>query len=154
MAFRRDNETWNKKHSQSFLIFPFHCSSLLVILKRGVKPVHPSSPPFLVHRSRHRASQGQLAIQHDVHGRDASLLTISGSITQSQTSLTGEVHVEGSSCFDQRTAIALTGTLSNGSMSLTSTAVDGQIFILSGSITKKIGFPDSLTGTFAINGGC
>jgi hypothetical protein len=42
--------------------------------------------------------------------------------------------------FDQRTAIALTGTLTNGNVSLTSTAVDGQVITLAGSITEKSGF--------------
>lgn len=81
-------------------------------------------------------------------------LTIAGSISQSGSSLSGAVHVDGSSCFDQRTAIALTGTLTNGNVSLTSTAVDGQVIALAGSITEKSGFPDSLTGTYTINGGC
>jgi hypothetical protein len=81
-------------------------------------------------------------------------LTIAGSITQSDSSEAGEVHVDGSSCFDQRIAIALTGTLMNGDVSLTSTAVDGQVITLAGSISKKAGFPYALTGTYAINGGC
>ena len=68
-------------------------------------------------------------------------LTIAGSISQSGSSLSGAVHVDGSSCFDQRTAIALTGTLTNGNVSLTSTAVDGQVITLAGSITEKSGFP-------------
>ena len=136
--------------------FSFLFSLLLIVGGcggAGVKPVHPSSapvpgPPI---QSQDITGNWQFSTTSTV---GMPPLTISGSITQSQTSLTGEVHVEGSSCFDQRTAIALTGTLCNGSMSLTSTAVNGQIFILSGTITKKIGFPDSLTGTFAINGGC
>ncbi len=68
--------------------------------------------------------------------------------------MTGEVHVDGSSCFDQQTPVAMTGTLTNGNISLTSTAVNGQVITLTGSITEKIGFPDSLIGTYAINGGC
>ena len=81
-------------------------------------------------------------------------LTIAASIIQSGSAITGEAHVDGSSCFDQRAAIALTGTLSNGNISLASPAVNGQVITLTGGITEKIGFPGSLTGTYAINGGC
>jgi hypothetical protein len=94
----------------------------------------------------------QLAIQHDIDGRDAPL-TIAGSITHSDSSA-GEVHVDGSNCFDQRTAVALTGTLTNGSVSLTSTAVDGQVITLAGTITKKDGYPYQLTGRYTVDGGC
>jgi len=83
-----------------------------------------------------------------------SSLTIAGSITQSQNSVTGEVHVNGSSCFDQTVAIALTGTINNGNISLTSTAFNGQVITLAGSITERNGFPDTLTGTYAVTGGC
>ena len=81
-------------------------------------------------------------------------LTIAGSINQSGSSVTGAVHVDGWSCFDQRTTIHLTGTLTDGNVSLTSTSVDGQVLTFVGSISKKSGFPDTLNGTYAINGGC
>jgi hypothetical protein len=81
-------------------------------------------------------------------------LTIAGSISVSGSSVSGAVHVAGSNCFDRLTIVVLTGTLTNGNISLTSTAVNGQVITLTGSITEKIGFPDSLVGTYAINGGC
>jgi hypothetical protein len=80
--------------------------------------------------------------------------TVSGSITQSGSSLNGAVHVNGWSCFDQRTTIGLTGTLTDSNVSLTSTSVDGQVISLAGTITKKEGYPYQLTGTYTIDGGC
>jgi len=81
-------------------------------------------------------------------------LTISGSISQSGGSVNGAVHVDGSSCFDQPTAISLTGTLTDANISLTSGSVSGQVITLAGTITNKEGFPNQLTGTYTIDGGC
>jgi hypothetical protein len=81
-------------------------------------------------------------------------LTIAGSITQSGGSISGAVHVAGGSCFDQQNVIDLTGTLTDGNLSLTSAPVDGQVITFAGNITIKANFPDTLTGTYAINGGC
>jgi len=80
--------------------------------------------------------------------------TIAGNLSQSDGSVNGAVHVDGWSCFDQGTTIGLTGTLTDSSVSLTSTSVDGQVITFSGNITIKANFPDTLTGTYAINGGC
>jgi hypothetical protein len=81
-------------------------------------------------------------------------LTIAGSINQSGSSVSGAVHVAGGSCFDQRNTIGLIGTITDGSVSLTSASVDGQVITFAGSIIIKANFPDTLTGTFAVNGGC
>lgn len=81
-------------------------------------------------------------------------LTIAGSINESGSSATGAVHVAGGSCFDQRNVIGLTGTVTDGNVSLTSASVDGQVITFSGSITIKANFADTLIGTYAINGGC
>jgi hypothetical protein len=83
-------------------------------------------------------------------------LTIAGSITQSDSSVAGEVHVDGSGCFDQHTAIALTGTFTNSNVSLTSTAVDGQVITFTGSISDDAlnGADSALAGTYTIDGGC
>jgi hypothetical protein len=54
-------------------------------------------------------------------------MTIAGSITQSSSSVTGAVHVDGSNCFDQATRVGLTGTLTGSNLSLTSTSVNGQV---------------------------
>jgi hypothetical protein len=81
-------------------------------------------------------------------------LTIAGSINQSGSSVSGAVRVAGGSCFDRRNVIGLTGTLTDGNVSLTSASVDGQVITFAGSIAIKANFPDTLTGTYAINGGC
>jgi len=77
---------------------------------------------------------------------------LAGSITQSGNSLVGAMHVDGWNCFDQRTAIGLSGTVTQNQVSLTSTSVDGQVLTLVGNL--KIGFPDTFSGTYAITGGC
>ena len=81
-------------------------------------------------------------------------LAIAGSISQSGSTLGSVVHVDGSSCFEQPTAIRLTGTLTDGNISLTSASINEQVITLAGTITQKDGFPYQLTGTYTIDGGC
>jgi hypothetical protein len=76
-------------------------------------------------------------------------VTIAGNMAQSGGSLNGVVHVDGSNCFDQQTAIHLTGELADSNISLTSASVAGQIITLTGSVTDT-----TLAGTYAIHGGC
>lgn len=76
-------------------------------------------------------------------------LGLAGSITQSDSSLNGAVHVDGSNCLDPLTTVSLTGTLNGSTVSLTSGPVDGQVIALTGSITNGL-----LTGTYTISGGC
>jgi hypothetical protein len=78
-----------------------------------------------------------------------SPLTIAGGIDQSGSSVSGAVHVAAGSCFDRLTTIALTGTLTDSNISLTSTSVRGQVMTLTGTITNN-----TFTGTYSINGGC
>lgn len=85
-------------------------------------------------------------------------LTIAGSVNQSGGSISGAVHVDGSNCFDRPTTIALTGSLSGNTVSLTSASVAGQVITLTGSLTDHA-LTDAFsggqfTGTYAINGGC
>ena len=77
--------------------------------------------------------------------------TIAGGISQSGSSVSGAVHIEGSKCFDRLTTIGLTGILTGSDISLTSTSVGGQVLTLTGSIS---GIGDVFTGTYTINGGC
>jgi hypothetical protein len=81
-------------------------------------------------------------------------LTIAGSINQSGSSVTGTVHVAGGSCFDQQNTIGLTGTLTDGNISLASESANGQVITFAGNIPNQPNFADTLTGTYAINGGC
>jgi hypothetical protein len=76
-------------------------------------------------------------------------VTIAGSISQSGSSVSGAVHVDGSICFDRLTTIGLTGTLTGSNIALTSESVDGQVITVAGSITDR-----AFTGTYTINGGC
>lgn len=81
-------------------------------------------------------------------------LAIGGSIIQSGSTLSSSLHVDGSRCFEQPTAILLTGTLTDGNISLTSAPVNGEVIAFAGTITKKEGYPYQLTGTYTIDGGC
>jgi len=83
-------------------------------------------------------------------------LTISGSIIKTQGSVTGALHVNGSSCFDQLTTIALTGSVTGGNISLSSTSVAGQIVTVTGIITNLAVTYSAgqFTGTYSITGGC
>jgi hypothetical protein len=76
-------------------------------------------------------------------------LTIAGSINQSGSVVSGAVHVDGSNCFDRLTAMGLTGTRTDSSISLTSTSVVGQVATFTGNITDT-----AFTGTYTIHGGC
>jgi len=82
------------------------------------------------------------------------VLAMGGSIIQSGSTLSSTLHVDGSSCFEQPTAIPLTGTLTDGDISLTSASLDGQVISLAGTMTKKDGYPYQFTGTYTIDGGC
>jgi hypothetical protein len=59
------------------------------------------------------------------------------------------VHVDGSNCFDPLITVGLTGALTGGNISLTSTPVRGQVMTFTGTITNN-----TFTGTYSINGGC
>jgi hypothetical protein len=85
-------------------------------------------------------------------------LTIAGSISLSGSSISGAVHVSGSNCFDPMSTVGLTGTLTGGTLSLTTTSVAGQVATFTGSTTNKaltdVYSPGQFTGTYVINGGC
>jgi hypothetical protein len=88
----------------------------------------------------------------------APALTIAGSIVQSGSSVSGALHVNGSSCFDPLRTVGLTGTLTGSDLSLILTSVDGQVTTLTGSISDNTftatHLPGQFTGTYTINGGC
>ena len=75
--------------------------------------------------------------------------TLVGGLAQSGKSVRGAVHADGSNCFDWLTTIDLIGTVTAGSLSLTSASVAGQIATFTGSIGST-----AYTGTYTINGGC
>jgi hypothetical protein len=76
-------------------------------------------------------------------------LTFSGSIGTAGNAVSGALHVDGSNCFDRLTTIALTGTVTAGSTSLTSAAIDGQVVTFTGNFADF-----AFNGTYRINGGC
>ena len=76
-------------------------------------------------------------------------LAIAGSIGQNGSSISGALHVEGSSCFDQQTIMGLNGTVSDGSTSLTSTSLNGQVVTFTGNFLDN-----AFAGTYSVNGGC
>ena len=82
-------------------------------------------------------------------------LTFAGSISQTNSTASAALHVNGSNCFNQLTTMGLTGTLTGSDISLTSTPVEGQVITLTGTITGDVdtGVP-TFTGTYSINGGC
>jgi hypothetical protein len=82
-------------------------------------------------------------------------LTRAGSISVSGSSVSGAVHISGSNCFDRLTTMGVNGTLTGGSISLTSASVAGQVVTFTGTFSDPGTFlPGQFTGTFAINGGC
>ena len=84
-----------------------------------------------------------------------SPITIGGIITQSGNMLGGVVHVNGWNCFDNLTAISLSGNLTEDKLSLTSTAVNGQVITVTGIVSKPIeAGPYRLSGTYSVRGGC
>src|ERR1700757_2276767 len=75
---------------------------------------------------------------------------IGGYLTNNGTSITGTVHLIGSSCFNISTDVAVTGTITTGgAISITSAAVASQSIKASGPITSG-----KLSGTYTITGGC
>ena len=85
----------------------------------------------------------------------APSLAIGGNISPSGSSLSGAVHINGSSCFDPLSPAKLTGTLTGSDLSLTATSVDGQVITLTGSSEiPGTHVPGEFAGTYTINGGC
>jgi hypothetical protein len=63
--------------------------------------------------------------------------------------------VNGWNCFDYLTAISLSGNLSEDNVSLTSTAVNGQVITVTANVSKPFAAgPYRLSGTYTIRGGC
>jgi hypothetical protein len=82
-------------------------------------------------------------------------ITIAGGIDQSNTPVSGVVHMDGPPCFDHLTAVALSGVLNDSNLSLTSSPTAGQVITAIGSITKDpLSDNSKLTGTYSIHGGC
>lgn len=136
-------------------------STLVLLYGCGgaVKPSNPSSnppagppsgPPV---QNQNTSTNWQLNATSTNHA-GPSTANISGTIIPTGSVVTAALHVEGWTCFDQQTTVAMTGTLTDGNISMTSPAVSGQVITLAGTITKKSNFPDVLNGTYTVSGGC
>lgn len=114
------------------------------------RPPTPSPTP----QGQNSVSNWQFSTTSTVPGMPS--LTIAGSINLSGSSVSGALHVNGSSCFDQLTTVALTGTVTGGNISLTSTSVAGQVTSFIGTITNLAATYSAgqFTGMYSINGGC
>ena len=84
-----------------------------------------------------------------------SAMQVGGGLVESGGSVTGAILVDGSTCFGHLAPISLVGTLTGNQLSLTSTASDGQVIALTGTIVGNAsGAFDNFTGTYTIAGGC
>jgi hypothetical protein len=100
----------------------------------------PPTPPDIV-------GNWQLTAASTVAGRPP--LTFAGGLGEVGTTASGALHVDGSSCFDRLSTMGLTGTVTTGATSLTSTTLNGQVVTFTGTFSDA-GF----TGTYSVSGGC
>ncbi len=116
-----------------------------------VAPIPSPSVPPLVPNPQDISGNWQFDTR-SISGNPA--MPIAGALTQSGDSITAVVHIDGSNCFDHLASVGLTGSLTDGNLALTSAPVNGQVITFAGNITIKMNSPDTLTGTYVINGGC
>jgi hypothetical protein len=86
-------------------------------------------------------------------------LTFAGNISQTNSAVSGALHVDGSNCFNQVTTMGLTGTVTANATSLSFMTLDGQVVTLTGSFTNPTDYYgtvvyDTFNGTFRVDGGC
>lgn len=74
---------------------------------------------------------------------------IGGSLTETDLTISGVLHVSDSTCFDRVTDIPVSGTVDGSSVTLTSGSISGQVITISGSATASL-----ITGTYSIASGC
>jgi len=82
--------------------------------------------------------------------KDASQLPqVGGSLTQTDSTISGVLHVSNSTCFDWATDVPVSGTITGNSVTITSADVSGQIITIAGSVNANL-----ITGTYSIASGC
>ncbi len=86
-------------------------------------------------------------------------LTLAGNISQTNSTVSGALHVDESNCFNRLTPNGLTGTVTASDSSLTFTTLDGQVVTLTASFTHPTYYYgtvvyDTFSGTYRIDGGC
>ena len=72
-----------------------------------------------------------------------------GSLAQTGSTISGVLHVNNSSCFDWATDVPVSGTVTGGTVTLTSDSIIGQIITITGAATSNL-----ITGTYSIASGC
>ena len=80
-----------------------------------------------------------------------------GSISQTDHGATTALHVDGSKCLSRLTTLGLTGPVAGDSISLTSTAIEGQVVTFTGAFTSLGSTTFNIAtfaGTYSIDGGC
>lgn len=76
---------------------------------------------------------------------------VGGNLTQSGTNISGVMHIFSSACFDLTIDVPVTGSVSAQSVTLTSSAIAGQVVTVNASGTSAT----ALTGTYSVGGtGC
>jgi len=120
-----------------------------IITTPSTTPVTPSIPNF--------SGNWLFSTTSTIAGKPP--LTFAGNISQTNSAVSGALHVDGSNCFNQLTPDGLTGTVTANGTSLTFTTLDGQVVTLTGSFTNPTFFYgtvvyDTFTGTYRIDGGC
>jgi hypothetical protein len=75
---------------------------------------------------------------------------IGGNLSQSGSSVSANMYVVGSQCFDSSAQVALSGTVSGTQLVLTSGSVQGQVV----TITTKGTGGSTTSGTYTVAGGC
>jgi hypothetical protein len=136
----------------SVLVVLFGCGG--VMQPSHPSPIPPAGPPSGPPvQSQNTSTNWQISTTSTL-STGTSPATIAGTIAQSNGTVAGAVHVDGWTCFDFQTTVDLSGTVTDGNISVTSTPLNGQVLTLTGKIIKKSNFPDVLTGTYAVSGGC
>jgi len=109
----------------------------------GGKTPNPPAPPNMT-------GNWNIAAQSTVFG--GSPAYVAGYLTHSGTNITGTVHVLGSTCFQELTNIAVTGTSNGTQVTVTSAAVDSQVISMTATLSSD---GKTITaGTYTITGGC
>src|SRR5208337_1868237 len=93
-------------------------------------PAQPSGTPSIPNI----AGNWQFNATSNISGNPP--LTFAGNIGQTSSEVSGALHVDGSNCFNQLTIMGLTGAVTAGSTSLTSTALNGQVLTFAGKFTN------------------
>jgi hypothetical protein len=81
---------------------------------------------------------------------NASLIPqFAGTLTQTDSTISGVLHVSNSSCFDWASDIPVAGTMSGNTVTLTANSVAGENITITGAANSA-----GITGSYSISGGC